>query len=213
MTRVRRFVLVLLALLCALAPRPATAHGRSLSYSSWKFTGDGALVRVRIPRLELTRLALDPVLEPHKQPALIRLLAEQVRLSSRGQPCAPAADPFPVAAPDGWVVYEWTLKCADPGAPVVSSTLLLDVAPSHLHFARVEMPDGSVREAVLSEAQTSWSLGELGAECEHSQTRAARACSAIWCSASSTSRRATTISSSCSRCCCSRRVSAKWRAS
>jgi hypothetical protein len=46
---------------------------------------------------------------------------------------------------------------------VVSSTLLLDVAPSHLHFARVELADGSVREAVLSEAQTSWSLGELGA--------------------------------------------------
>jgi hypothetical protein len=46
---------------------------------------------------------------------------------------------------------------------MVSSTLLLDVAPSHLQFARVELPDGSVREAVLSEAQTSWSLGELGA--------------------------------------------------
>jgi hypothetical protein len=46
---------------------------------------------------------------------------------------------------------------------VVSSTLLLDVAPSHLHFARVEMPDGSVREAVLSEAQTTWPLGDLDA--------------------------------------------------
>ena len=163
MKRVVHLVFVLIALLCALAPRPAAAHGRSLSYSSWKLSSDGALVRVRIPRLELTRLALDPVLEPHKQPALIRLLAESVLLSSRGQPCAPSAEPLPVAAPDGWVVYEWTLKCADPGAPVVSSTLLLDVAPSHLHFARVEMPDGSVREAVLSEAQASWSLGELGA--------------------------------------------------
>ena len=163
MKRVSQLVFVSLALLCALAPRPAAAHGRSLSYSSWKLTPDGALVRVRIPRLELTRLALDPVLEPHKQAAVIRLLAEHVRLSSRGQPCAPSVDPFPVAAPDGWVVYQWPLKCPDPGAPVVSSTLLLDVAPSHLHFARVELADGSVREAVLSEAQTSWSLGELGA--------------------------------------------------
>jgi len=54
--RVVHLVLVLIALLCALAPRPAAAHGRSLSYSSWKLSSDGALVRVRIPRLELTRL-------------------------------------------------------------------------------------------------------------------------------------------------------------
>jgi HupE / UreJ protein len=161
--RVARLLCVSLALLCAFAPRPAAAHGRSLSYSSWKLTRDGALVRARIPRLELTRLALDPVLEPHEQAAVIRLLAERVRLSSRGQPCVPSADPLPVAAPDGWVVYEWTLRCVDPGAPVISSTLLLDVAPSHLHFARVEVPDGGVREAVLSEAQPSWSLGELDA--------------------------------------------------
>ena len=157
-------LLAVVALLCVLAPNAADAHGRSLSYSSWKLTGDGALVRVRIPRLELTRLALDPVLEPDTQQSVIGLLAEHVRLSSRGQLCTASVDPAPVAAPEGWVVYEWPLKCPDPGAPVISSTLLLDVAPSHLHFARVELPDGSVREAVLSEAQTSWSLGELSAK-------------------------------------------------
>ena len=157
-------LLAAFALLCVLTPDSANAHGRSLSYSSWKLTGAGALVRVRIPRLELTRLALDPVLEPDTQQSVIGLLAERVRLSSHGQLCPPSVDPAPVAAPEGWVVYEWPLRCPDPGAPVISSTLLLDVAPSHLHFARVELPDGSVREAVLSEAQTSWSLGELAAK-------------------------------------------------
>jgi hypothetical protein len=157
-------LLAAFALLCVLTPDSANAHGRSLSYSSWKLTGAGALVRVRIPRLELTRLALDPVLEPDTQQSVIGLLAERVRLSSHGQLCTPSVDPAPVAAPEGWVVYEWPLRCPDPGAPVISSTLLLDVAPSHLHFARVELPDGSVREAVLSEAQTSWSLGELSAK-------------------------------------------------
>ena len=157
-------LLAAFALLCVLTPDSANAHGRSLSYSSWKLTGAGALVRVRIPRLELTRLALDPVLEPDTQQSVIGLLAERVRLSSHGQLCPPSVDPAPVAAPEGWVVYEWPLRCPDPGAPVISSTLLLDVAPSHLHFARVELPDGSVREAVLSETQTSWSLGELSAK-------------------------------------------------
>ena len=163
MKRAVQRLLATCAVLCVLTPYSANAHGRSLSYSSWKVTGDGALVRVRIPRLELTRLALDPVLEPDTQQTVIGLLAERVRLSSHGQPCTPSVDPSPVAAPEGWIVYEWPLKCPDPGAPVISSTLLLDVAPSHLHFARVELPDGSVREAVLSEAQTSWSLGDLSA--------------------------------------------------
>ena len=162
--RALRPALVVVALLAAFAGPRAEAHGRSLSYSSWKITQDGAIVRVRIPRLELTRLALDPVLEPGTQADVIQLLAERVQLSSRGQRCVPSADPAPAAAPEGWVVYEWTLKCPNPGAPVVSSTLLLDVAPSHLHFARVEMPDGSVREAVLSEAQTTWALGDLDAK-------------------------------------------------
>lgn len=163
MKRAIRRLIAVCALLCAFAPAAANAHGRSLSYSSWKLTGDGALVRVRIPRLELTRLAIDPVLDPSTQQTLSGLLADRIHLSSRGQPCTASVDPAPVAAPEGWVVYEWPLKCPDAGAPTITSTLLLDVAPSHLHFVRVELPDGSVREAVLSEAQTSWSLGELDA--------------------------------------------------
>jgi hypothetical protein len=40
----------------------------------------------------------------------------------------------------------------------VTSTFLLDEAPTHLHFARVETLDGAVRERVLSEAEPSWTL-------------------------------------------------------
>jgi hypothetical protein len=151
-------VLLACALLLAL-PGDAGAHGRSLSYSSWTLTADGAAVRVRIPRLELTRLALDPVASPGVQANVASLLAENVRLASHGQACPPAIDPAPMPAPEGWIVYEWTVRCPEPGAPVVTSTLLLDVAPSHLHFARVETEDGAVSEAVLSEAETSWALG------------------------------------------------------
>jgi hypothetical protein len=149
--------------LLLLASADAGAHGRSLSYSSWTLTDSGAVVRVRVPRLELTRLAMDPVLEPGTRAGVAALLGEHVRLESHGVVCPPAVDPAPAAAPEGWLVYEWTVRCPEPGAPVVASTLLLDVAPSHLHFARVELPDGSVRESVLSASATSWSLGPVGA--------------------------------------------------
>lgn len=144
--------------LLALAPAEASAHGRSLSYASWRLTSDGGVVRVRIPRLELTRLGLDPVSEPITGSHVTELLADHVRLASHGVACPPAIDPVPIPAPEGWVIYEWIVRCPNPGAPVISSTLLLDVAPSHLHFARVELPDGSVREAVLSESATSFAL-------------------------------------------------------
>jgi hypothetical protein len=162
-TRLRRALRCALLLLAWIAPDPAFAHGRSLSYSSWTITRDGALVRVRIPRLELTRLAMDPVLQPGTQMGVVALFASEVRLSSHGKPCPPAVDPALVPSPEGWVAYEWVVRCPEPGAPVIESTLLLDVAPSHLHFARVEMPDGSVRESVLSATATSWPLGPLDA--------------------------------------------------
>lgn len=163
MIRLRPALLCVLLLLAWIAPSRAVAHGRSLSYSSWTITREGALVRVRIPRLELTRLAMDPMLAPGTQMGIVALFASEVRLSSHGQPCPPAVDPTLVQAPEGWVAYEWAVRCPEPGAPVIESTLLLDVAPSHLHFARALLPDGSVRESVLSATATSWSLGSLDA--------------------------------------------------
>ena len=157
----RRLAAAVVACL-ALLPLDASAHGRSLSYSSWKLTSDGAIVRVRLPRIELTRLALDPVVDPRARAHVVELLAANVRLTSHGAACPPTIDPVPVPSQEGWVIYEWTVRCPNPGAPVVVSTLLLDVAPSHLHFARVELPDGSVREAVLSETETSFAVGESG---------------------------------------------------
>lgn len=163
MNRIRPALFCIALLLGWMVPGHATAHGRSLSYSSWTITPDGALVRVRIPRLELTRLAMDPVLQPGTQMGVVALVANEVRLSSHGQPCPPSMDPAMAPAPEGWVAYAWTVHCPDPGAPVIESTLLLDVARSHLHFARALMPDGSVRESVLSATATSWSLGPLDA--------------------------------------------------
>jgi hypothetical protein len=146
----------------ALAPATASAHGRSLSYSSWRIVGDGAWVRVRVPLLELTRLGLDPT-DPGSTRSIADELAEGVRLTSAGQPCEPTVDPLAVPAPEGWAAYEWRLRCPTQGPLAVTSTLLLDQAPSHLHFARVEDATGAVRERVLTDAAPTWWLGDPNA--------------------------------------------------
>ena len=158
-------VLLLLALGVAALPMPADAHGRSLSWSSWRITSDGAFVRVRVPLLELTRIGVDPRATQAMQ-GIARQIGAQVQLMRGGSPCEPVSDPLPAAAPDGQAVYEWRVRCTAPGALVITSTFLLDEAPSHLHFVRLETPDGSVRERVLSDAAPSWALGDPSADAD-----------------------------------------------
>ncbi len=161
----RRGLAILLLTAALLAPALAGAHGRSISYSSWQLSGDGAWITVRIPRLELTRLQLDPVADPTARASVGQLLADSIRLEGDGIPCPPTAEPLARGAPEGWVVYAWRVRCPSPGALVLSSSLLLDVAPSHLHFARVSDPGSEgVLERVLSEAEPSWALRPAAAE-------------------------------------------------
>lgn len=151
--------LALAALACLLA-FDAGAHGRSLSWSSWRLTPEGAAVRVRVPLLELTRLGIDPVRDPRAPAAIAQQLAAELRLARGGRPCEPLGNPLPTPAPEGQAVYEWRVRCEGSGGYQLTSTFLLDAAPSHLHFARVETSDGAVRERVLTDAEPSWTLGD-----------------------------------------------------
>jgi len=147
--------------LVALAPGTARPHGRSLSYSSWTLAPDSASLRLRIPLLELTRLGIDPVGDPGASVRIADVLMRSVRLSSGGEPCAPVGEPRPAPAPEGWALFEWRIRCRSAGPLEITSTLLLDVAPDHLHFARAELPGGEVRERVLTEAEPSWEIGPI----------------------------------------------------
>jgi hypothetical protein len=122
--------------------------------------GSGADVRVRTSRLELTRLGLDPLASPQASAEVGRIMARDIRLRSAGTDCIPAGAPLRGSASEGYVVYSWRLDCPVAGEREVVSTLMLDVAPSHLHFARVVHPGSPPMERVLTEAHPLWHLGE-----------------------------------------------------
>jgi hypothetical protein len=163
---VKRFP-VLLALLATVASlgiaATAAAHGRSVSYSTWDLDADGARVRARISRLELTRLALDPVASQQQSDRVGRLLAAQLQMFAAGRRCEPAGAPTPLAASPGQVVYAWRLECPGAGPRSIRSELLLGAAPSHLHFARVTR-EGSSVERVLTQAEPTWELFDAATE-------------------------------------------------
>ena len=142
----------------AIGAADARAHARSVSYSRWEIDDTGADVVLRMPLLELSRLG--PEALPPLDGASERLAAQLV-LESDGVACAPSTGVRRSADAEGWVRYRWRVVCAaGRGALAVRSGVLLDVAPSHLHFARVRFAsgDGRVREGVLSEARPRFEL-------------------------------------------------------
>lgn len=156
-----------LALFAAIGPPRAGAHARSVSYSSWDIDGDGADVVLRMPLLELSRLG--PAALPPADGAADRF-AEQLVLESNDVACRPRETVRRSADAEGWVRYRWRVECPTAeGSLAVRSGVLLDVAPSHLHFARVrfEAEGERVREQVLTEAAPRFGLrgpDDAGAE-------------------------------------------------
>jgi len=153
---VRRAALALL--LAALAALPAAGHTRSVSYSSWQLDASGATVEVRISLLELSRLAFDPVLDVGTAGPAAQYLADHLSLRAGDSRCAPVEPPAAQPAPKGWAHFRWKIACAASGPRSLESSVLLEAAPSHLHFARVAGDGLTVRERVLTEAEPEWAL-------------------------------------------------------
>ena len=131
--------------LAAMLPGGADAHARSVSYSGWKMDPEGATVRIRVSLLELSRLGIPlPVGSAADQNRRVDAtglyLSEHLMLLSGGVPCIRTGNPQAVPSETGWVVYRWRVECENSGERSIASSILLDRAPSHMHFARLTIP-------------------------------------------------------------------------
>ena len=146
-----RATLVVVALL--VTPTLAHAHGRSVSYSTWTLEPSGAHVALRLAALDVTLVGLDPFADLD---ALARWASERLVVLRGGRPC-PTSGAAAHTASDGFVVVDWTMRCDGP-PEAIASRILTDVAPSHLHFARVTTPGGAVAERVLTTEEPEWTV-------------------------------------------------------
>lgn len=143
----------LVAIACVLPAALAGAHGRSVSYSRWDL---GELrVQVRVSLLELTRLDIRPDTPTQRTAGY---LAAHLALLTDAGTCVPRGKAVTRPASEGWLSLAWRLDCAGQAPSAIESRILLDVAPSHLHFARVRHADGRFVERVLTEAEPRWSV-------------------------------------------------------
>jgi hypothetical protein len=133
----------------------ATAHTRSTSYSTWEIAGERATVRFDIPQYELTRLPWGIVTPTRLPPELATYLVGALRLEAGGEVCALAQPPRALAAPADRAVIEWSVRCGA-GELAIVSELLQEVAPSHLHFAKLR--GARAVERLLTAASPRWEL-------------------------------------------------------
>jgi hypothetical protein len=132
---------------------PAWSHARSVSYSTWTVQPDGASVRLRLSRLDVSALA--------GQSGRPADLTSQLRLTVGGEPCQ-AGELTELSADPAWHAYAWTISCRSTGGPRrIESDLLVTTVPAHLHFAQV-VGAGQSAELVLDEQQRSAALPVVG---------------------------------------------------
>ena len=136
----------------------ASAHDRGTSYSTWTIDDRSATVVVRFTALDLSRFdwaageVSDAVVAEH--------VLEGVRLFAGDTTCATSARPQRLAAEEGTIALEWSLRCPEEGALEIRADLFFDVAPTHLHFATVRRSGATPVERVLSERDHRWTLVE-----------------------------------------------------
>jgi hypothetical protein len=158
MTARPTFAIVSCALSLTCLVTAARAHDRSISYSAWEIDGRHARVTVRIAALDLSRLPLMAYEEEERERALAAYLTQHLQLSAGDTMCQVTKPPRALESTPGRANYEWELTCPSSERLIIRSDLLLDEAPSHLHFARVRHGASKPLERVLSDGERSWVL-------------------------------------------------------
>jgi len=147
-------VLMGMAVLLMTTVPQAQAHNRSQSYSTWNVSGNtvGLLFTVkarevtRLPPLEGDLLTLEALLASH--------LGETIRVGSiEGINCVAGDKPQALAAAEGYLRMRAIFDC---GAAAVSG-LQIDsffaVAPSHVHYARIQIDDQLPAEYLFTDSR------------------------------------------------------------
>lgn len=167
-----RLGLVGLSLLATLlAASLVEAHSRSQSFSNWRFEPDGSLgVQFSVLAREATRLA--PLEEGTFD--LDEIFASQLgrttSVRADGSACRSRGRPRTLEAGEGHLLVEWSFDCP-PGRDIeIGLEAFFDVAPSHIHFARIRRPSGLPSELLFTDALRSHRVAVSADESEASET-------------------------------------------
>ena len=152
----RVFVICLVLFLHGIGAGAARAHTRSQSFSTWHVALDGDVrVSFSVAAREVTRLRAVGGERLELGALMAAHLARHLEVCSAQADCPPVGAPRPLAARAGHVQVEWRFACP-PGVDLtIRADPFFDVAPSHIHFARVAVGDAPAVEALFTDAARS----------------------------------------------------------
>ncbi len=153
-------------LLLLLAPNLAFAHTRSQSFSTFDVRGDEVRAVFTMNAIEVTRLvppaAAGGDAEAAPAPDLGALLREHLAsrwtVSRGGLPCPAATPARALSAGHGMLRVEQRHRCTATGPLVLQNDAFFDLAPLHIHTARVKIDDRPAFELLFTASHRTHSV-------------------------------------------------------
>ena len=112
----------------------------------------------RLTLLDVSRLPWSGGDPEERDRLLAAYLGDRLTMRAGAKRCPVVGALRRVPAPHDRLVFAWRVACPADGTMSVRSDVLLDVAPSHLHFARVEVDGRPPLERLLTETDREWEL-------------------------------------------------------
>ncbi len=153
LSALRRTAPAALAAVLLFVPGPALAHVRSQSFSMWDVRSGDVTVVFQTSAVEATRLIAGAEGGTDLGALLRAHLATQLSVERDGAPCTPAGPPRSLAARTGALRVELRFACAPGGRLAIANRAFFDLAPSHVHTARVQIDDEPVFELLFTDSR------------------------------------------------------------
>lgn len=131
----------------------AAAHTRSQSFSSWHLQDGRVRLTFSVQSLEATRLGVLEHNALNLNTLLVNHLIPRIAVHGGGEACRTVAGPQTRPAREGYLRVEWQLACPADKPLTISNHAFFDVAPSHVHYARVRTGDGPPVEYLFTNGE------------------------------------------------------------
>jgi hypothetical protein len=150
---------LVVAAVVTFAAGAASAHTRSQSFSSWRILGGDVRVTFSVTSLETTRLAAVESEAYELEELLTAHLGRRLSARAADAPCPPIGTPRALRAGKGYVRAEWEFRCPTEGPIEISSEAFFEVAPSHVHYARIRVGDDPPVERLFTATDRAVTIG------------------------------------------------------
>ena len=139
----------------------SVAHERSESYSHWYANETGITASVTIPLREVMLLYLPGNASVPPNELFRDHVAAQTRVNAGPEECEHVSANI-LQAPSGFVRIETQFDCAESAPDSIRYRALFDVAPGHVHYAKLHRGGPIVAEVLITDSNDTWNIGEIG---------------------------------------------------